>query len=370
MRRIVLAAIILLSCAELAALPRNTKAGRRPVGRMIWKFRVGYRAYLSAANEVLYIASPTGCTDYVPCGPPARLIAVDGRTGTQKWKLEDIGDDSAPVIANGVIYQAAGGSLAAVNARTGRVEWSFEGTTGLITHSPGISRGTIFFWEIQALIPLGVFGGTLHAVDLKTREEKWRYSTDHGVVHGPVVDDDMVYFGTTADSHQSKGSLCALDARTGRVRWEFDVAGPSPAARRGLVFFAGQDGIVYALDSHTGRKVWQFKSASGFGSPYVVADRLVYFILNGQYGLRLYAVDPTTGRQKWEFKADGITSSAPVIAKDIVYVGSIDHLYALDAKTGRRMSKFKVGGSAASSPVVSNGTVYVVNSDGYVYALK
>jgi outer membrane protein assembly factor BamB len=102
-RRIIVASITFVSCLVLQALPHDTPAAAHPDGKLIWKFEVGNRAYLAAANGVIYAASPTGCSDYVPCGPPARLFALDDRTGKQKWMIENIGDDSAPVISDGLV---------------------------------------------------------------------------------------------------------------------------------------------------------------------------------------------------------------------------------------------------------------------------
>ena len=147
-RRMIVATITLLSCMVLPALPQDTDAAAHPEGKLLWKFEVrGSRAYLAAANGVIYAASPTGCSDFVPCGPPARLFAFDARTGKQKWMIENIADASAPVISDGLVYQA-GGSLYAVNAQTGRVEWEFKPTAGGgVGHSPVIADGVIFFWE-------------------------------------------------------------------------------------------------------------------------------------------------------------------------------------------------------------------------------
>jgi len=366
MARTSLASIALLSCTWFGAVPQCATAGERPVGKLRWKFHVGYRAYLAATEGVIYAASPTGCTDYVPCGPPARLFALDGKTGRQKWVLEDVGDDSAPVIADGVVYQS-GGSLYAVNAETGRVEWSLKPTSGWVMHSPAIAGGTIIFWEVQALIPLGFFGGTLRAVDLKTRIEKWRFSIDRGIVSSPVAADGMIFVATIpGDPSMFGGCLYALDALTGQARWEFGVAGAAPAVSGGLVYYAGRDGILYVLYAQTGKKVWQFGNASAMASVNVVGKGLVYVMSYEQ----ICAIDPKTRRQTWQVKTN-TNGSASTVANGVVYVGSPNkHLYALSAKSGREIWKLKMSDYVVSNPVLANGTLYVASSEGYVYAVK
>ena len=369
MKRIIAAIILLLSCTEYLSVPHHTKAQKLTVDRLLWKFNASHTTYLAAADSVIYAASPTGCTDYVPCGPPARLFALDEKSGKQKWMIENVGGDSAPVIADGRVYQSGGASLFAINAQTGQVEWKLKpGANGTVMHSPVIAKGMIFFWEVQALIPAGFFGGTLHAVDLKTREQKWKFSISGGMVSAPVTDDGLIYVGSTGGSLvPEKGRLYALDARTGSVRWKLGVAGSSLTADGGIVYYAGTDGFLYALDARKGRRLWKIKSVQGFYSTDLV-NGLVYLVVPGQ---KLQAVDSKTGQPKWEFKTDREVYSSPIVSRGVVYVGSIDGgLYALDAKSGHELWSFKMGNAMVSSPLVADGAVYVASHDGYIYAIK
>ena len=367
MKRIVAAIIVLLSCTEY--LPHSTKAQKLTVDRLLWKFNARYTTYIAAADSVIYAASPTGCTDYVPCGPPARLFALDEKSGKQKWMIENVGGDSPPVIADGLVYQSGYAALFAINAQTGQVEWKLKPDSyGTVMHSPVIAKGTIFFWEVQALIPAGFFGGTLHAVDLKTREQKWKFAIVGGMVSTPVTDDGLIYVGSTGGSIvPEKGRLYALDARTGSVKWKLGVAGSSVSAGRGIVYYGGTDGFLYALDGRKGRKLWKIKSVQGLYSTDVV-NGLVYLVVPGQ---KLRAVDSKTGRPKWEFNTEKEVYASPTVSNGVVYVGSIDGgLYALDARSGHELWRFKMGNAMVSSPQVADGVLYVASHDGYIYAIK
>jgi len=51
----------------------------------------------------------------------------------------------------------------------------------------------------------------------------------------------------------------ALDARTGRVLWNYSTGGyveSSPAVANGVVYVGSDDDNVYALDAATGVKLW------------------------------------------------------------------------------------------------------------------
>ena len=62
----------------------------------------------------------------------------------------------------------------------------------------------------------------------------------------------------------SDGKLRAVDAKTGRLRWQFATAGPIKAAAsvsEGRVYVGSGDGCVYTLEAATGRLLWRFRAA-------------------------------------------------------------------------------------------------------------
>jgi alcohol dehydrogenase (cytochrome c) len=113
------------------------------------------------------------------------------------------------------------------------------------------------------------------ALDLRTGRPIWRYrrSLPEGIVtccgqvnRGVALLDDQVFLGTV-DAH-----LVALDARTGRVNWDIEVAD-----------FSGGYAITVA--------------------PLALKDKIIVGIAGGEYGIRgfLDAYDPITGERLWRF---------------------------------------------------------------------
>ena len=113
----------------------------------------------------------------------------------------------------------------------------------------------------------------------------------------------------------------ALDAKTGEVIWKYQrpIADDLPLCcgkvNRGLaildnsLFFASLDGYLVAIDANTGKVNWQTQVANpsdGFsltGAPLIVNHSVVIGVAGGDYGIRgfLAAYDVTTGQQKWKF---------------------------------------------------------------------
>lgn len=107
-------------------------------------------------------------------------------------------------------------------------------------------------------------------------------------------------------------------ATTGEQKWMFQGgADParhnqqgfqsSPAVVDGVVYVGARDAHVYALDARTGRLRFNFDArAYVFSSP-ALAGELAYF---GSHNGRLYAVNATTGQLAWEFQTEASRQNA------------------------------------------------------------
>ena len=87
---------------------------------------------------------------------------------------------------------------------------------------------------------------------LVPRKPAWEFTQrmPRDVGHRPVVAGDLVLVGQA-----NEGSLLALNARTGWVRWEFLAEGPirvAPVAADGRIFVGSDDGTLYCLDREGG----------------------------------------------------------------------------------------------------------------------
>ena len=137
-----------------------------------------------------------------------------------------------------------------------------------------------------------------------------------GPVTPPVIAGGVL-FAARPDAHE----MVALDAATGRRRWQFTangrIDGP-PTIHRGLCLFGTRSGWVYCLRADDGRLVWRLGAGRdeqrivSFGqieSPWpvpgsvLVVDNVAYFAAGrhplADGGVLLFAVEPGTGRILW-----------------------------------------------------------------------
>lgn len=164
------------------------------------------------------------------------------------------------------------------------------------------------------------------------------------------------------------GGLSAADIPSLKVKWAFAFPGAQRARSQpnfamGAVYTGSQNGTVYALDAETGCVRWQFRATAEVRTPIVIpawsvsdagkARPVAYF---GDIVGRAYAVDARTGKLLWKTKVDDHPSAtitgAPVLHRSTLYVpvSSLEEaitdpkyacctfrgsMVALDAQTGK-----------------------------------
>jgi alcohol dehydrogenase (cytochrome c) len=146
---------------------------------------------------------------------------------------------------------------------------------------------------------------------------RWVYQSAGGptIAATPLVVDGVIFIT------EPPASVVALDARTGFEIWRYGRSLPSDlplccggynrglAILRNVLFWGTLDGYLIALDANTGEVMWQTQVAStanGYtmtGAPLVVNRLVVVGVAGGEFGIRgfLAAYDSETGQQVWKF---------------------------------------------------------------------
>jgi len=127
--------------------------------------------------------------------------------------------------------------------------------------------------------------------------------------------------------------LSAADVSRLTLKWAFgfpdaSVAWSQPTVSAGRVFVGSQNGTVYALDARTGCIRWTYAARGGVRTAIAIgpaagsAPAVAYF---GDTGANVYGVDAETGRELWVRKADdhplARVTGSPTVHAGRVYVG-------------------------------------------------
>jgi len=127
------------------------------------------------------------------------------------------------------------GHFYALRARDGTVVWSYAFKPQPGASYPQASSGAVVDLDGRRLVYVGS-GETMYCLDAATGTEVWQFDAGTGctscdflterneVLSSPAVFEGLVYFGMDInDFGTGKGGFYAVDARTGALRWYFDL---------------------------------------------------------------------------------------------------------------------------------------------------
>jgi outer membrane protein assembly factor BamB len=359
----------------------------RPPLRKIWTLRVlNFVEFPPVVGYgVLYVNQLKG-----------RFFAASASTGRRRWRKDFRHCGAAsPAIGNGVVYQpymqrwpckryprTQRGFVVAMRVRDekgrpmrGRILWRYH--TGAVESSPLLVNGILYF---------GSWDHHVYALDVRRPLAKprllWRFKADGEVNSSVAYSGRLVYFGTNS------GSVYAVGARTGRVRWrgrsysrfgrrEYFYATPTVAY--GRVFIGNTDGTMYAFGARTGHLLWAQHLGTYIYSGAAVWKGKLYV---GTYDGKMLAVDAATGDTVWRRDAPAAIHGAPTVVDGIVYFSTCGTCgqhgsrsakrgpfvtLGLDARNGRRVWRF---GDGQYSPVVADGERIYVAGRTHVYGFE
>lgn len=158
------------------------------------------------------------------------------------------------------------------NVGTLQVAWSWSLPPGANESTPLVHDGVIFVHS---------YGDNVQALDAASGNLLWQYSrklpegVNPSVKRNIAIYGDKVYVGTS-DVH-----LVALNAKTGKVVWDSEVAdhkiprmmltgGPLAAKGKVMIGTAGQapgGNFIVAFDAESGKEAWRFHSIAQPGDP-------------------------------------------------------------------------------------------------------
>ena len=221
----------------------------------------------SAYEGIVYIGSlyraftfVNGSSEYRTSGC---MHGLNATTGELIWRFDvreipeprfDVGglpEPRHPQVYNGILYFGSWDhNIYAVNAKTGKLVWSYL-TNGIISQSaPRV---------YDNIVCVGSCDSYIYALDAKTGKKIWSYKAA-GPVESPLsIDHGVLYIGSTVavgevggipDIQWDKGYVYAIDIKTGNQLWNYttgSLVNSGPNFYSGVVYVGCCDGYVYAL---------------------------------------------------------------------------------------------------------------------------
>ncbi|MGB7050921.1 MAG: PQQ-binding-like beta-propeller repeat protein [Acidimicrobiales bacterium] len=384
------------------------------------------------------------------------VVSIDRSTGRVLWRSKPLGFSIGPdgvAVGWGKVFAATGNGVVALSATTGSSVWSRRLTTTPsegVDDQPTVADGRVFV----ATVPVSAGGiykggdrGWLFALDASTGRTDWSFDTvkspdiwgnpavnsGGGAWYPPSIDvaANRVYWGTAnpapfpgttqypngssrPGSNLYTDSTLALDLRSGRLVWYhqatahdiFDrdfvhtmivnIPGASP---RQVIVGTGKSGFVLGYDPTSGRLLWRTPvgmhhngeltalsgptvvlpgtyggvltpPASANGVVYAATlnapdtlypDRTAYF--GGKLGTfpgDVVAINALTGKVVWDTTVPGDPTGGATVVNNLVLTATYQGtLVAIDRSTGRIVMERVLPGAVNGWMAISDNLVVV-----------
>lgn len=312
-------------------------------------------------------------------GDDGYMRAISKETGETLWKeWITVGTQgkrifSTPTLSNGKLFFGAyDGNLYCLDALTGKRRWVFM-DADWIGSSPCVSEdGTVVYIGLE----FGLFKkhGGIAAVDAHSGKLIWSYYDMQAFTHAsPAVSQklNVVVCGSN-DAH-----VYCFERKSGKLKWKYKTGGEVKYGvvfdeKRKLVIVPSMDGTVHMLNVVTGELDQSFSADEGFYStPAVKGDKVVI----GSLDKKVYCYDLSTKNIVWKVETRGRIFSSPSVDKDSIFIGSNDGtLYELHIETGEMVSSIQLPERIVNKSLVEtengNRVVYIPTHACEVYKFK
>jgi len=226
--------------------------------------------------------------------------------------------------------------------------------------------------------------GSVISYNLELKKQNWEYKNPGEVENWDntfTIENDLVYVPF------SKGSVVALNARNGEVKWtrqllsgqdlsglkdarneaidsSYVITGQSAMVDKDKIYISARNSLLYALDKNDGKILWKAALNSSYTNYPPLSMEGFLYTNNATF---LYKFDTKDGKQMWkkEFQKHPLNAEPVSDGKHIYTSDSFTELYAT-GQDSRQQWKFKSatdGGLTYDHLVLGNGIVYIMNGD-------
>ena len=315
--------------------------------------------YAKHAPKFSYQDNASLFTAAVPAGKKAiafgtsdgNLKLIDATTGKLLWKDSVFGSIYTNPLYTGeyIIAGTISGQLIAWNQKNGTRAWTLELNEPLISEP----------FQHNNLIYLGVGSGTMYCLDARDGKIIWSYKGIEGQLQArPALSKDgkQLVFGAW-DTH-----LYCLDATNGELKWKWNNGSRAklyspgnvvPAIAGNKVIIVAPDRYMTAIDLQTGKTIWrnnQYRVRESLG---ISANGETVYAKTMMDTVIAVATSPDTMQVKWIVNAAFGYEHNPcpiTVHNGVVFTGTKNgELVAIDEKKGQMLWKYKAGNSSINA---------------------
>ncbi|HEX5735871.1 MAG TPA: PQQ-binding-like beta-propeller repeat protein [Blastocatellia bacterium] len=292
------------------------------------------------------------------------------------------GPKSTPVISGGKLYTLSiNGVLSSFDAQTGKLIWRKEFSKDFKATSPlyGTAMSPLVVDNMVVAHVGGDSGGMLAAFNAETGEMKWSWRGDGPGYASPIIVD---IGGARQIVTQSEKNLIAVSAATGELLWQipfttdYDQNIVTPVVYKDTVIFSGLDKGTFAIKPQMSggkwkpEQVWHNPQVSMYmNSPVIVGDHLLG--LSHKRKGQFFGLDARTGATVWATEGREAENSAMLAAGNLLFVLTNDAQLIVARKRATAfepLKKYTVAKSPTwAHPVVIGNRILI--KDGSTLAL-
>jgi outer membrane protein assembly factor BamB len=310
---------------------------------------------------------PTVADGRVYVADSGAVYAFDGDSGRLVWQRElDRSISAGPGASGGlVVVGTRDGTAVALRATDGQVAWQAT-LTGEVLAAPAVGA---------ELVVVRVADGRVFGLEAQTGERRWLYEQTVPVLTLRGTSNPLLIDGRLVVAGLDTGRLVALAPQNGRPVWESTIAAPrgrsdvermvdidaDPVFYRGDIYAAAYNGRLAAVDAGSGRIRWEREASTHAG---IAVDTSRVYMTDADQ--RIWAVDRFSGASVWrQDELRGLRLTGPAVAGEYVLVGDdAGYLNWLAIRDGSLQRRQQIGGAFVAPPLVQDGSIYLLTEEG------
>jgi outer membrane protein assembly factor BamB len=315
-------------------------------GRRLWRHELAAEGSLPAVHDKHNLASASPVSDgervYAVFGT-GQVVAVD-MNGKAVWTRNlakefgpwDInwGNGSSPVIYGNTLilacYHGPASYLLAVDARTGKQLWKVDRPRGTVSYSTPVVVPAAQGAELVVNSNVGV-----EAYDPATGRALWHFNEPNQFPIPVAMHHDGVLYlsrGYRSGPYAAIRTGGRGDISKSHVMWHIPTGAPyisSLVFYDGLIYMAGDVGVVTCVDAKTGERVWRERLGGIYTASPIAGDGRIY--LFGESGETIVLRAGRTPQVLGRNQIKGRVLASPAISGGRIFIRTDDAIVAIQS---------------------------------------